>query len=91
MPLTRARDDFLPGPEGIRFLMQAGQIEVPCRIPYEVLSSLGEIIGLSKMEEVFVVYRHRIERAASTKYDRVSRRAYETLILTLDDLDQCAT
>jgi hypothetical protein len=88
MPLTRARDNFLPGPDGIRFLMQDEQIEVPCRISYEVLSRLGGIVGLSEVGEVFVIYRHRIERAASAKYDRVSRREYEVLILTLDDLER---
>jgi len=69
--------------------MQDGQIEVPCRISYEALSGLGSVVGLSEVEEVFVLYRHRIERAASAKYDRASsRREYEILILAPDDLER---
>lgn len=86
MPLTRATENYLPGPDGIRFLMQDGPEEVPCRISYEALSGLGQVIGLSEAVEVFTIYRHRIERAASAKYDRTCRREHEAVVLTLDDL-----
>ena len=76
----------MSGPDGVRFLMQDGTDEIPCRISYETLSGLGQVLGLTEVGEVFVIYRHRIERAASAKYDRTSRREHEVVVLTLDDL-----
>jgi Protein of unknown function (DUF1488) len=86
MPLTRARDNYLPGPDGVRFLMQDGPLEVPCRISHETLSDFGGTVGLNEVAEIFLLYRDRIDRAASAKYDRSSRREHDVVTVTLDDL-----
>jgi Protein of unknown function (DUF1488) len=72
--------------DGIHFLMQDGPIEVICRITVEALSQLGQALGLSEPNEIFAAGRDAIEHAASHKYDRTSRRSYEVLIITADDL-----
>jgi hypothetical protein len=86
MPLTRARDNCVSGPDGVRFLMQDGSLEVPCRISHETLSGFGVTVGLSEVGEIFLLYRGRIELTASAKYDRTSRREYEVVTVTVDDL-----
>jgi hypothetical protein len=53
MPLTRARDNYTLGVDGIHFLMQDGSVEVECRIALEVLSRFGRTIALSEPSEIF--------------------------------------
>jgi hypothetical protein len=86
MQLTRANDEYLSGPDGIRFLMQDGSREVPCRISLQALSAFGKSVGLSAAVEIFVNYRDKIERAASVIYDRTGPRHYETVTVTADAL-----
>jgi hypothetical protein len=86
MPLTRASERYSSGVDGINFLMQDGPMEVICRITVEALSQLGRTIGLSEPSEIFETARATIERAASNKYDRTSRRPYEVVTVTTDDL-----
>jgi hypothetical protein len=86
MPLTRASDQYTSSVDGINFLMRDGPIEVICQIDLETLSQFGSTIGLSGTIEIFETGRATIERAASTKYDRTSRRPYEVVTITADDL-----
>jgi len=67
--------------------MQDGPTEVVCRINLDALSEFGRTIGLSEPTEIFETGRAAIERAASEKYDRTSRRPYEVVTITADDLD----
>jgi Protein of unknown function (DUF1488) len=86
MPLTRASDRYTSGVDGIRFLMKDGPMEVGCRIDLEALSQFGRTIGLSETIEIFETGRTTIERVASNKYDRTSRRLYVMVAITADDL-----
>jgi Protein of unknown function (DUF1488) len=86
MPLTRARDNYTLRTDGIYFLMQEGPLEVMCRIDLLTLSQIGTTIGMSETTEIFETGRTTIERAASNKYDRTSRRPYEVVTVTADDL-----
>ena len=86
MSLTRAQERYTSSLDGIHFLMQHGPIEVVCRIAVEALSQLGQTLGLSEPNEIFETGKDAIERAASNKYDRTSRRPYEVLIITANDL-----
>ena len=82
MPLTRANDRYT----GINFLMRDGPIEVICHIDLETMSQFGRTIGFSETIEIFETGRATIERAATTKYDRTSRRPYEVVTVTAGDL-----
>jgi Protein of unknown function (DUF1488) len=87
MPLTRASERYTLREDGINFLMQDGPIEVVCQIVLEALSQLGRAIGLTEPIDIFETGRDAIERAASDKYDRTTRRPYEVVTITSDDLD----
>jgi hypothetical protein len=89
MPLTRTNDEYISGPDGIRFFMQDGAREVPCRVSLQALSAFGKSVGLSVAVEIFMTYRDKIERAASVIYDRTGRRHYETVGVTADVLRSC--
>jgi hypothetical protein len=65
--------------DGIGFLMQDGPTEVVCRITIDALSQFGRTIGFTEPADVFETGRDAIERAASNKYDRTSRRPYEVV------------
>ena len=86
MPLTRASETYTPREDGIYFLMQDGPEEVVCQITLEALSKLGRTTGLTGPTEIFETRRDTIERVAGNKYDRTSRRPYEVLTVTADDL-----
>ena len=86
MPLTRASQTYTLREDGIYFLMQDGPEEVVCQITLEALSKLGRTTGLSEPTELFETGRDTIERVASNKYDRTSRRSYEVVTVTADDL-----
>jgi hypothetical protein len=86
MPMTRARDNYTLGVDGIRFLMRDGRVEVICQIDLETLSQFGSTLGLSETTEIFELGRATIERAASDKYDRTSRHPYEVVTVTAADL-----
>jgi hypothetical protein len=72
--------------DGIYFLMRDGPEEVVCQITLEALSKLGRTTGVIGPTEIFETGRHTIERAAGNKYDRTSRRPYEVVTVTADDL-----
>jgi Protein of unknown function (DUF1488) len=76
----------MSGDDGINFLMYDGPMEVICRIGLEALSEFGRTMGLSEMTEIFETGRAAIERAASNKYDRTTRRPYEVVTVTANDL-----
>ena len=86
MPLTRASETYTPREDGIYFLMQDGPEEVVCQITLEALSKLGRTTGLTGLTEIFETRRDTIERVAGNKYDRTSRRSYEVVTVTADDL-----
>jgi hypothetical protein len=86
MPLTRASETYTLREDGIYFLMQDGPEEVVCQITLEALSKLGRATGLIGPSEIFETGRDTIERAAGDKYDRTSRRPYEVVTVTIDDL-----
>jgi len=64
MPLTRAKEECSPDLRGVRFLMQDGDKEVPCRISREALTDRGFVTELDETQ-VFDTYRDEIEQAAS--------------------------
>jgi hypothetical protein len=86
MPLTRASETYTLREDGIYFLMQDGPQEIVCQITLEALSKLGRTTGLIGPTEIFETGRDTIERAAGSKYDRTSRRSYEVVTVTADDL-----
>ena len=86
MALTRARDNYTLSVDGVRFLMHDGPAEVICQISLETLSQFGSTLGLSEASEIFESGRATIERAASDRYDRTSRRDYEVVTVTIADL-----
>ena len=69
MPLTSAKDEYSPDMGAIRFLMQDGSKQVPCRISHEALTDRGSTTGMNNAQ-IFEAYRPEIEQAASNKYDR---------------------
>jgi hypothetical protein len=86
MPLTRARDGYTARADGIRFLMRDGSCDIICQIRLETLSQIGNTADLNDTIGIFQRDRAMIERAASDKYDRTSRRDYEVVIVTTADL-----
>jgi hypothetical protein len=86
MPLTQAGDGYTVRADGIRFLMRDGSYEIMCQIKLETLSQIGDAGDLSDTIAIFQRDRAMIERAASDKYDRTSRRDYEIVIITSADL-----
>jgi Protein of unknown function (DUF1488) len=86
MPLTRASETYTLREDGIYFSMQDGPEEVVCQITLEALSTLGRPTGLIGPTGIFETGRDTIERAAGNKYDRTSRRFYEVVTVTADDL-----
>jgi hypothetical protein len=88
MPLTRAKENYTVGADGISFLMWDGRSEVICHIGLETLSVFGNGNAMEMMElvEIFDRGRAAIEDAASRKYDQTSRRDYEIVTVTTADL-----
>ena len=89
MPLTRSREKTLTTMNGVKFLMQDGQTEVPCRATPELLvEKFGSNGELSENERIFQLNRHAIERAASTKYDagKVEPRVDPKIVVTAADM-----
>jgi Protein of unknown function (DUF1488) len=82
----RADERYAVREDGVYFLMQDGPKEVVCEITLEALSELGRTLGLTEPTAIFVTGRDAIDRAASDKYDRTSRRPYEIVTITTADL-----
>jgi hypothetical protein len=87
MPLMRSVTRYTVREDGIYFLMQDGPTGVVCEITLEALSQLGRTSGLTEPTEIFKTTRDAIERVAGDKYDRTSRRSYEIVTITADDLE----
>jgi hypothetical protein len=70
MPLSRSKEQILVTMNGVKFLMQDGGLEVPCRATRELLADRFDSNGESDGDEkAFVLHREAIEQAASDKYD----------------------
>ena len=70
MPLTRGREDILITMNGVRFLMQDGRVEIPCRASLDLLADrFGSSGEPTENERAFRLNRLAIEEAASRKYD----------------------
>ncbi len=67
------------------FLMRDGLSEIICHVELETLFQIGNT-DLNETIGIFERERSMIERAASDKYDRTSRRDYEIVIITAVDL-----
>ena len=70
MPLSRSKEEILITMNGVKFLMQHGGTEVPCRASRELLAERFDSNGERDGDEAaFRLHRTAIERAASDKYD----------------------
>jgi hypothetical protein len=67
--------------------MKAGPDEVVCAISSSLLIAVGQPDGLINPVFIFWALREKIERAASAKYDRTARKAYEILAVQERDLE----
>jgi Protein of unknown function (DUF1488) len=77
----------LPGQCGGNTIPDAdGPFETICEIERETLSQIGNTSDEDEMVAIFERHRPTIERAASDKYDRTSRRDYEIITITAADL-----
>lgn len=54
---------------GVKFLMQDGDVEVPCRADRDLLRNRFQSVDRASDLAVFELHRNEIERAASEKYD----------------------
>jgi uncharacterized protein DUF1488 len=89
MPLSRAREDILVTMNGVKFLMQDGATEVPCRATRDLLAERFDSDGERDADEAaFQRHRVAIERAASDKYDAggVEDRADPKVVVTPFDM-----
>jgi Protein of unknown function (DUF1488) len=86
MPLTRASGQTVFRRNGVRFLMKDGLDEIVCSISNPVLLDFGDTVGISDIPLIFLTYREKIERAASSRYDRSTREPYEILKIGTRDL-----
>jgi hypothetical protein len=84
MTLTRTKERHALREQSINFSMQPA--EAACEITFEALAQLGRTRGLTEPTDIFVTGRDAIERVASDKYNRTSRRPYEIVTITIDDL-----
>ena len=69
VPLSRKLDRTLVTMLGVKFLMQDGDVEVPCRADRELLRSCFQSVDRESDSAAFDEHRSVIERAASDKYD----------------------
>lgn len=54
---------------GVKFLMQDGDVEVPCRADRDLLRIRFQSVDRESDLLAFETHRNEIERAASAKYD----------------------
>jgi uncharacterized protein DUF1488 len=89
MPLTRSREKILLTMNGIKFLMEDGQTEIPCRATPDLLTeTFGSNGEPADNERVFRLNRSAIEEAASRKYDagEIEPRPDPKVIVTATDM-----
>jgi hypothetical protein len=89
MPLRRSKEQILATMNGIKFLMQDGPAEVPCRATPELLADrFGSNGKPEDDEEVFRLHRLAIEQAASDKYDAggIEPQIDPKVIVTANDM-----
>ena len=89
MPLTRSREKILTTMNGVKFWMEDGQTEVPCRATPELLAEKFESTGEPEAKEKACrLNRVAIEEAASNKYDAgdIEPRVDPKIIVTAADM-----
>lgn len=89
MPLTRSRDETLTTMNGVKFLMEDGQTEVPCTATPELLAEkFGSNGEPEENEKAFRLNRAAIEEAASNKYDagEIESRIDPKIVVTTTDM-----
>src|SRR5262245_15738295 len=89
MPLTRSKEQFLTTMNGVKFLMEDGPMEVPCRATRELLGDrFGSNGERDEDEKAFRLNRAAIEQAASDKYDagEVESRVDPKIVVTAGDM-----
>jgi len=70
MPLRRSKEQILATMNGVKFLMEDGPTEIPCRAARELLEERFGSNGTREEDErAFQLHRVTIEQAASAKYD----------------------
>jgi len=70
MPLRRSKEQVLSTMNGVKFLMEDGETEVPCRATQDLLGDrFGSQGDPDANEMTFRLHRDAIEQAASDKYD----------------------
>jgi hypothetical protein len=70
MPLTRSKEQILTTMNGVKFLMEDGPTEVPCRATRELFGDrFGSNGDRNEDEKALRLKRGAIEQAASDKYD----------------------
>jgi hypothetical protein len=88
MPLTRKIDRTLTTMLGVKFLMQDGDAEVPCRADRELLRHRFGSRDRDSDAAVFETHRTEIEQAASDIYDagKVEPHSDAAVVVREDDL-----
>jgi len=89
MPLRRSKEQILSTMNGVKFLMEDGPTEVPCRATPELLADrFGSSGNHEGDEEVFRRHRVAIEQAASDKYDagEIEPQIDPKVIVTANDM-----
>jgi hypothetical protein len=89
MPLTRSKEQILTTMNGVKFLMEDGVTEVPCRATHELLEDrFGSRGDQAENEKAFHLNRAAIEQAASDKYDsgQVESHVDPKIIVTARDM-----
>jgi hypothetical protein len=66
MPLTRARDEFVTTNDGVDFLMEDDNVEVPCRAERKMLRDRFGSDNDKADAEAFKANRDEIEQAQAT-------------------------
>ena len=89
MPLRRSKEQILTTMNGVKFLMEDGLTEVPCRATRELLRDrFGSNGDHDQDGQAFRSNRVAIEQAASDKYDagQIEPRIDPKIIVTATDM-----
>ena len=88
MPLTRAGEDFVTTIGGVDFLMEDGNVEVPCRAERKMLRDRFGSDDDDSVANAFRANRVEIEQAASDRYDagKIEAGTDVSVIVTGDDM-----
>ena len=89
MPLRRSKEQIIATMNGVKFLMEDGSTEVPCRATRELLEDrFGSNGAREEDEKAFHLNRVTIEQAASAKYDagQIEPHIDPKIIVTTTDM-----